>query len=75
MVERGRGMSELVMGGAGRARAGEGGSTVHTFSRCRPTWISAPRAGRGSNDQLQPVWSCLGLTCGNGDLAEAEMGS
>ena len=56
--------------------AGEGGSTpFYTFSRFRPTWISAPRAGRGSNGQLQPVWPCLGLTCGNGDLAEAEMGS
>ena len=57
-------------------RSGRGrGGRQHTFSRFRPTWISAPRAGRGSNDQLQPVWSCLGLTCGNGDLAEAEMGS
>ena len=47
----------------------------HTCSRCMPTWISAPHAGRGSSDPLQPFWSCPRLTCGDGDPTEEEMGS
>eukprot|EP00966_Prymnesium_polylepis_P074523 1729763-Prymnesium_polylepis.1 len=55
-------------------RCGRGGRQ-HTFSRCMPRWISTERAGRGSSDPLQPFWPCLRLTCGDGDLTEAEMGS
>ena len=47
----------------------------HTCYRCMPTWISAPHAGRGSSDPLQPFWSCPRLTCGDGDPTEEEMGS
>jgi hypothetical protein len=51
------------------------GVRQRTCSRCMPTWISAPRAGRGSSDPLQPFWSCPRLTCGDGDPMEEEMGS
>ena len=51
------------------------GGRQHTYSRCMPTRMSAPRAGRGSSDPLQLVWSCLGLTCDNGDLTQPEMAS
>ena len=47
----------------------------HTCYRCMPTWISAPHAGRGSSDPLQPFWSCPRLTCGDGDPTDEELGS
>ena len=68
LAARGRSESE-------RARRCVRSGRQHTCSRCMPTWISAPRACRGSRDPLQPFWSCPRLTCGDGDPTEEEMGS